>query len=281
MTLCNHKKNNRFLGRTLFVGLMLLSCEDVVDVALPANENRLVIDANFRFFLFEEPIEAQGGVQLSLTTSFFNQEIPKVNGATVFITDLNNGTVFEFTEVDDTGFYIPLSTDLLPSRNSEYELSVIYNGDTYIGRAELVPTVRIDAVEKGDGVLFTGDEQELRISFTDDGTRNDFYLFDLDFNQFLLSDDTFYQGQKFTFSYFYTNLDSGDIVEIQIIGVDKPFARYTEQLLELSGQDSGGPFTVTPSTPRGNIINVTDPENYPLGYFSLSETYRTSFVFLE
>ena len=260
---------------------MLLSCEDVVDVALPANENRLVIDANFRFFLFEEPIEAQGGVQLSLTTSFFNQEIPKVNGATVFITDLNNGTVFEFTEVDDTGFYIPLSTDLLPNRNSEYELSVIYNGDTYIGRAELVPTVRIDAVEKGDGVLFTGDEQELRISFTDDGTRNDFYLFDLDFNQYLLSDDAFYQGQKFTFSYFYTNLDSGNIIEIQIIGVDKPFARYTEQLLELSGQDSGGPFTVTPSTPRGNIINVTDPENYPLGYFSLSETYRTSFVFLE
>jgi hypothetical protein len=42
-------------------------------------------------------------------------------------------------------------------------------------------------------------------------------------------------------------------------------------LLSIAGNNGGGPFQSPPATVRGNIINTTNPSNYALGYFSLSE----------
>ena len=43
-------------------------------------------------------------------------------------------------------------------------------------------------------------------------------------------------------------------------------------LVSIAGSNVGGPFQSPPATVKGNIVNVTNKENYPLGYFSLSET---------
>ena len=42
-------------------------------------------------------------------------------------------------------------------------------------------------------------------------------------------------------------------------------------LLQQNAADGGGPFETQPATVRGNCINDTNPENFPLGYFRLSE----------
>ncbi len=42
-------------------------------------------------------------------------------------------------------------------------------------------------------------------------------------------------------------------------------------LLDIAGSSGGGPFQTPPATVRGNIKNETNFDNYPLGYFRISE----------
>jgi hypothetical protein len=42
-------------------------------------------------------------------------------------------------------------------------------------------------------------------------------------------------------------------------------------LISIAGSTGGSPFQSPPATVRGNIINTTSPNNFPLGYFSISE----------
>jgi len=153
---------------------------------------------------------------------------------------------------------------------------------------KLVPSVPIESLQEGNATLFTGDETEILISFLDTPNQTDFYLFDFSFDEYLVSEDTFYPGQRFQFSYFYEDgLNSGQEIEIGILGIDVNFYNYMTQLIVQAGGDQG-PFQTPAATVRGNIINVTDidnidnfdnvedTENFALGYFSVSQEYTES-----
>jgi hypothetical protein len=49
-------------------------------------------------------------------------------------------------------------------------------------------------------------------------------------------------------------------------------------LVSIAGNGGGGPFQSPPATVRGNIINTTQEENFPLGYFSLSEYDSVNYI---
>ena len=80
------------------------------------------------------------------------------------------------------------------------------------------------------------------------------------------------------FSYFYEDIEPGKEVTITINGVEEQFYNYMNILIDQSGQNGGGPFESAPSTIRGNMVNITNPDKYPLGYFSLAEANRLSLV---
>ena len=44
-------------------------------------------------------------------------------------------------------------------------------------------------------------------------------------------------------------------------------------------EEGGDPFKTTPTTVRGNIYNSTRAEHYPMGYFSMAESYTASLLF--
>jgi hypothetical protein len=64
-----------------FLGLLLLGCEDPIEVALPAVENKLVIDA----MLWRNIGETSGTLEVivSRTTSYYNEQVPYVSNAAV------------------------------------------------------------------------------------------------------------------------------------------------------------------------------------------------------
>lgn len=261
--------------------VFIYSCEDVIDVDVLIGEPRLAIDASFELYQNETPIVVEGGVRLTLSAPFFDNEVPTVSDATVFITDQTNNTTINFIESLEPGFYVPENIDFIPEFDTDYELTVIYDNETYLANTRLVPTVPIDNIEQGDGTLFEGDETEIIISFTDDGSRDDYYLFDFDFSLFLSSEDRFYQGESFNFSYFYEDMFAGQDVTIKILGIDEQYFNYATILIEQSDPDSNGPFDTPPARIRGNIINTTNPDNYPFGYFNLSEADRVLFTIEE
>ncbi len=169
--------------------------------------------------------------------------------------------------------------------SGELSLTIEYNDELFLARTRFAPTVPFDEIIQGDGTLFSGDETEIIVSFTDDAERNDFYIFDFDFNEYLVSEDTFYQGQKFEFSYFYDDIEVGETLNISILGADESFYNYMDQLIVQSGGNQG-PFQTPVATVRGNIINVTGIDNmdvfdnverannFALGYFAVVQEYQ-------
>ena len=261
--------------------LLVCSCQEVIEIEIPSGEPRLVIDASFEYYLNEVPTNSEGGIRLSLSAPFFDDGVTAVNNATVFMTNLSDNSVVNYTPTGDNGFYEPDMPSFIPEFDTIYELTVVYNNETYIATTELISTVPINNVEQREGTLFEGDETEIAIFFTDEASREDYYLFDFDFNLYLPSEDRFYQGEEFNFSYFYESDIVGQQLTIKILGIDKRYFNYTSILIEQSDQGGGNPFQTPPVVIKGNIVNITNPDNYPLGYFNLSEANRFQITITE
>lgn len=265
----------------LLACFVLFSCEDVIDVDVPTTEPQLVVDAYIRTALSENGTAfiEENEINLTLSAPFFDDEVPLVTDATVSITT-GSGTTFVYDDVNNDGSYLPITHFGIIESDETYTLTIEYEGETYTATAQLIPSVPIDNIEQGDDTLFDGDEIEIILSFTDDGTRDDYYLFDFDFGEFLTSEDRFYQGNAFFFSYFYEDMPIGQEVTISILGIDEQFYNYMNLLLDQS-DDTDGPFATPPATARGNIINTTDQENFALGYFAISESDSQQFTVQE
>ena len=59
----------------------------------------------------------------------------------------------------------------------EYELTVIYDSETYKGTAFRIKSTPLTNVEQGNETLFSGEETQLKIEFTDEVTIENYYLF--------------------------------------------------------------------------------------------------------
>lgn len=275
----------------LFIVFFSTSCEDVVDIEVPSESPRLAVDGLIRINAEESTTTAQ--IRASLTSSFFNGLAP----ANLTSISIVNPDYEPSSPVDEKELFL---SEVVPgvyegTKNTlfftegELQLHIEHDGQNYLARTRYVPSVPIQSVEQGDQTLFSGNETEIVVSFTDDAERNDFYLFDFDFEEYLVTEDEFYQGQTFTFSYFYEEVDENQEVNISLLGIDESFFNYMNQLIVQSGGDQG-PFQTPAATVRGNIINITgiedinspygieNPDNFALGYFAVSQEFTKTII---
>lgn len=267
---------------------MSFNCEDVIQVDVPTEDPRLIIDAVIRIDTSQEFNLVS--VKVSETNSFFGT-IPPANLQQITMNNLDNPStggletpVLLETEPGSGIYEKFFSTEELV--RDRWFLAVRFEDTFYVAFAEFVPSVPIDNIEFGEDILFDEDDTEVKITFTDPEERDDFYIFDFDFGNYLVSEDEFYQGQEFEFSYFYDDqLNSGDDIEISILGADEPFYNYMDLIIQQS-EESFGPFETPALTVRGNIFNATDidnidsfdnvenEDNYALGYFAIVQEYK-------
>ncbi len=225
-----------------FLSLLIASasCEDVIDVETPSEEPRLVIDGlipvdNSQSFL---PVR----VQVTLTDNFFG-EIPvtDLENIVIFIEEYDEGLLARTTsstlaeETPGSGIYTPDPTFMddqrIPTIVTErervvFKLLVNHRGRRYFAETTYVPAVPIISVLAGRGKLFSEDDTEVIVTIADDPRRQNYYIFDFDFNEFLVTDDEFYNGQLFQFSYFYDRqFESGTDIEVKILGADKELSQ--------------------------------------------------------
>lgn len=288
MNKSRRKQNVINLTWILLFSIIISSCEDVVQVDLPTEEPRLIIDAVVRVDTSQSfnPVR----VKVSLTDSFFGS-VPPANLEQITMNNLDNPMsggldtpVLNETEPGSGIYEKYFSTEELV--RDRWFLAIRYEDTFYVAFAEFAPAVPFDSLEFGDDILFDEEDTELIVTITDLAERDDFYIFDFDFGNFLGSEDEFYQGQEFEFSYFYDEeLDSGDEINVSILGSDEAFYNYMNLLIEQS-EGSFGPFETPAVTVRGNIFNATDidnidsfdnvgnEENFPLGYFAIVQEYK-------
>ncbi|QCX00298.1 DUF4249 family protein [Aggregatimonas sangjinii] len=285
----------------LAVGV-LLGCEDVIDVDVPIDDPRLTIDALFRIDAAQSLQTVR--VNAGITSGFFDElqaadleEIALIN-LDYEPTDANDSSILQLSEVAP-GVYEGTKNTVFFSEG-ELRLFIRHQGQRYLASTAFVPTTDIDELVQGEDNLFGGDETEIIVSFIDTPDRMDYYLFDLDFNEYLVTEDVFYPGQRFEFSYFYDDaVTPGMDLDISILGVDMQFYNYMNQVIAQADGGSAGPFQTPSATVRGNIINVTDAniatiedaaavenigslegidstDNFALGYFAISQTFTRS-----
>jgi hypothetical protein len=253
--------------------LLFSNCEKVVEINVPSIEPKLVIDASFEVFFGATPNTANSTVNLRLSADYFEDNIPTVSNAVVFLTNLSDTTIIYFIDVNSDGNFRP-TTNFVPQDNITYELTVIYKEETYKGKATKIKSTPFVDVIQGSETLFSGKETEVKVSFEDDLEDENYYLFDFTNNLFLTLEDRFFNGTDYNFSFFYQEeeIEVPARVTLSMSGITKDYFTYFRILQNQSGTSGGGPFESVPSSLLGNMINTTNETNFPLGYFHISET---------
>ena len=251
--------------------LFFWGCEDPIDVKLPNAEQYVVIDA-----MLWRPVAGTTGtleVVLTQTSDFYSDDVPYISDATVTLTFGNNSVSAQETQA---GHY---KADAIPVvENDVFTLNIDSNGVTYTATETLVLSTTIDAITQGENTVFSDEEVEAIVQFTDRPEIGNYYVMDFGYNNLFVTRDVFYNGNQLTFSFYYDKyFPKNTPTPIHLMGADKDFYTYMQVLISHAGQDGGGPFATAKSTLRGNIQNTTNPDAFPLGYFRVVE--RDSFIF--
>ncbi|TYB71476.1 DUF4249 domain-containing protein [Bizionia saleffrena] len=247
------------------------SCEDVIDIQVPKAEPKLVIEASINWFN-----GTAGNVQevkLTQSAPYFNTTIPPANNAIVTITDTANNTFF-FTEENNSGIY--KNSTFIPVIDSEYTLNITYKNEDYTATETLTSVTPIDYIEQKNDGGFSGEDIEIKAYYTDPENQENYYFYEFITDIAIIPtlevyEDEFFNGNQIFAFFSEEDLKAGDQLKIRNYGISEQFFVYMTVLLQQSNQSGGGPFQTQPATVRGNCINVTKPDNFPLGYFRLSQ----------
>lgn len=262
----------------ILIVCLFFSCEDVIDLKVPTSDPKLVIEASLNWFEDSDGSEQQ--IKLTLTAPFFDNQVPPANNATVFVED-SNSNIFTFLEQENTGIY--KTNSFIPELNQEYTLTIIYDDQTYIGTEVLTSVTPIEYIEQNNEGGFSGEDIELKAFYTDPANIDNYYFFEFisDIPQIPVLevyDDQFTDGNQIFSFYSEEDLQQTDIVTINNYGVSQQFYQFMDLLLQQTSDNGGGPFQAQPATVRGNCINITNPDNFPLGYFRVSQAYQFTYI---
>ncbi|MEJ7692656.1 DUF4249 domain-containing protein [Daejeonella sp.] len=263
--------------------ILFSSCEKIVNVDLETQAPRLIVDAALIW------VKGTDGkvqtIKLTTTTGYYQQEMPKVSNATVYITNSAN-VRFDFLEEPGTNGITGRYTCIkfIPKIGETYTLTVIYKGETYEGKETLIAVNPIENVEQRDDFGLNRDEYGIKVNFRDPVNQNNYYLFSYKtanrkFPSYDAFDDQFIDGNLGFGVFADAKSKKGDSINIKFSGISQRYFNYMKILIGTSNADSNGIFATVPSSNiRGNMINKTNGTNYCLGYFSFSETDQSNYI---
>nr|WP_315196526.1 DUF4249 family protein [uncultured Flavobacterium sp.] len=268
-------KNIKLFIVLLIASFSVISCEEVVNVDLETATPKLVIDASIKW-----EKGTTGSIQkikLTTTTDYYSTTIPVATGAIIAVTNtsLSTPATFQFIENGQTGEYI--CNNFNPVIGNVYALTIIYKGQTFTSTSAFMASPVIQSTEQSIKPGFEGkDVYEIKFHFQDNGSEDNFYLVkaknkNIAYPEYGVLTDEFSQGNTMFAFYRDDKLEKGDIIEFSLQGITEKYSNYMDKLLSIAGSDGGGPFATAPATLRGNIINKTNPDDYPLGFFHLGE----------
>ena len=276
----------RILNSILLITVLFFNaCTDVIDVEVPTEETKLVIEASINWE--KGTSGSDQTIYLSKSTPFFetNGNVP-VSGASVVITNTSDGSFFEFNDQNDGSY---TTSNFMPVLNDNYTLEVISEEETYSAQETFIPVVPILEVYQSTD-KFLPEVLEVNFDFLDPAEEENYYYIKFkeqadSFPRLLDLKDEFVNGNLISvFNERQENEDinqveyaPGDTVNMELIGVSKRYYEYIQLLINQS--ESGGPFDTTPVALRGNCTNQNDPNNFAYGYFRLTEISKATYTF--
>ena len=237
-----------------FATILIISCQDVVDIPLNTDKPRLVIDASINWE--KGTTGAVQKIKLTTTTNYYSNTIPTVSGATITVTSSSN-VVFNFIETPNTGIYI--CTNFVPVINGDYILNISSNGQNYTASQTLKSVASIlNVTQEVQAGVVRNNILKFKANYVDPANVDNYYLYKYVFPRDIKprynpDEDTFFQGNPFFSLAFKDELIPGDVVQITHFGITKEYYNYMNILLSVAGSQGGGPFQSPPATVKGNI----------------------------
>lgn len=262
--------------------IVLLSCQDVIDIDPQSEEPRLVVDGLLR--VDPDGFVLRLGVKVTETSAFLG-EVPATNLKQITL----GGLVLQDTANPGSGFYENYFSPIGLKEGGDNLLQIQHKDQRYLARGNYAQSAPIEDLVQGPGTNFD-DNTEISVTYADDPDNVNFYLIDFGFGNYTVSSDNFYNGKKNTISFIYDRkIEPGSEVTVSVLGIDRSFFNYMNKLIDQS-KDEIDLFQTPVSTLRGNIINVTEIDNidffdnvnqtnnFALGYFAVAETYTKTIV---
>lgn len=267
-----------YLFSIIIIG-SLGACQEVIDYELPVDEPQLVIEGNLTYWA-DEPEKNIVSVSISQSGNYYDQEVYNpVSDASLQLDDLTNGITYDLPPIEDQeGIYQNQTIPLAP--DNTYRLRVSYQGNEYESSGTILPVAELDSfsyryreetafLEEGYYFFFSGrTPKERGINYY----RFKIYEGDSLYNDrgdYLIQSDEFLRAEIDTLQLANYAFEVGDSVRIEMYSLEKSMFRYYNELVELLFND-GGLFSSPPSNPTTNIINITNPDQPPLGFFQIS-----------
>ena len=254
--------------------LIFYSCEKVINIDLDYSDERIVLDASIFKNINENYATAL--VKVSKTAPYFSENNTEIGGAIVYIKIKNRNINLNY---DTEKKYYTNTIDYI-NFEEDYEFFVNYQEQNYYSSEKLIKISGIESVIFGDRKSLNKDEIELRITFTDPKGVGDYYLWKFgpkgleNKYDYLVARDLYIDGNQFTFSFFIDKtkyFKKDEFVYIEMTGITEECYNYLNILTSQAGTQNGRPFSSASSIIKGNIINQSNPEKFPLGYYRVSE----------
>ncbi|TKD66103.1 DUF4249 domain-containing protein [Flavobacterium sp. ASW18X] len=269
----------------ILILIVFTSCEDIVDIEVQEGPTRLVIEASLDW---EKGTEGNyQTIKLSTSTPYFDTSYQPAIGATVSVLNVNSGTEVLFVDQNDGNYS---TTDFEPIIGDTYALTISYKNEVFTATEKMTPVPEIKEIFQSRDDGFNDEDLEVHLVFTDPEAEENYYLFKFLkegelFPVFEDAKDEFINGNEIDWWYEIeedemdglTPFEPGDTVYISMHGVSKSYYEYMKILIEQMG--GAGLFSSTPVALKGNCINQTQPDNYPFGYFRLTEVNRVTYTF--
>ena len=245
-----------------------------MDINTNYSDERIVLDASIFKNINED--FATATVMVSKTAPYFDENNTLTAEAEVYVKTKNGNINLIYNS--EKKYY----TNKISYINYEedYEFFVKLENQNYYSSEKLIKVSGIESVVFGDRKSLNKDEIELLITFTDPKEIVDFNLWKFgpkgngDNYDYLLSRDLYTNGNQFTFSFFIDKtkyFKNNEFVYVEMSGLTEEGFNYLNILTAQAGAQNGRPFSSASSIIKGNIINQSNPEKFPLGYYRVSE----------
>ena len=253
------------------LGLLLASCEDIIEVDLDSIPPKMVIEGSIN------DLESQVRIKLSTTTDYFKPgETPPVSDASVTITD-EQGTTTTFEETAP-GFF--LSNPFQVMENTTYTLEVMAGDEYYEAECTMPERVDIDSMSFEPAPIymdFAENAFQVSCHFEDPEEIDNYYRVKAyvkgdelsgDRSKVVFNDD-FVEGNVISIPWDLEGFMALDTVVMELQTLDRASYDYYRTLFPILNGGMGSP---NPTDPETNLSNDA------LGYFGASTISRDTIV---
>lgn len=240
----------------LIISVLLVSCEDLIDVNLNSANPKIVVEADLN------DLSAKQVIWISRTVDF-DSPVPSepISGAVVSVTD-SKGRLFSFVDKGD-GQYV--KEGFKPEIGLTYNLTVSIQGEEFRSSTKMNPFVSVDSLAVKEETIFNEPYYFVVLKFEDPKDVPNYYKYDISVNGGGFKFANAY-NDKFNDGLYVSHqvadrdnsLEVGDSVIVRRQCVAKEVYTYWNQIQMLN------PGSAAPANPTSNLSNGA------LGYFSVS-----------